>query len=719
MVVQVLPNPGNLFLDDWYPTVDEIDLAVKQASETHYEERAKELAAKLLPSDYVSKTDVYYSLISAAKGDDYGCFTDNSEWGLAYLYAMEFQDLKISWKDVNFSNTSLNYGESMILLPPNRTSHWEYVLRRSKDEGIPYILDPVKLKELTPVRKQSNKETDLPSKMKSLSIRAGWCNPSWPSYWTHQHALLIGLAVFDFESSHQFPFLMEREGGCGGPGPYRNPDTIRSAVFHHRRGAESLAIYGVMREATAVNSCQLSPERSIFLRWVHQAQTGDPVWIQSVGTYLEAKSMGITDDEILGLVKGQGAEDFPSELEKDLIRIDVKNPLIGSTISHMRKLGIIYTKMDVQDMALNARRQKALYGDKPMETVLEEIEEAKRAMRTSSLRILREILGTATGKAKAILQSIPTDREGQNRIITNYLRDLSSNSFLSSMCYQEKIEVIHAKTVESWKGRSGKLLLADSLGVTTEECYSERYQASLFKIPDMDAAEKWLSDLKSGHYTMPPAGIGTRDSHILLMIESLMKRYERLRLFLVTSDRNLITAARKWVRYCSEDPGTICRNPSIAQISAEALFTQSILADSTVVRGVKLTDPKTLKTFYMQEKLSEALDFRTKLSWRRGDDLYTAVIYDEPNIVRRLAKYSYDEDRKVVRERSGGYLTPRLALNLRDWQKWSLDSIKSESCLQESTLFQGRFIDYWSFQGSVVSSETSSFTNVWDQATST
>jgi hypothetical protein len=126
--------------------------------------------------------------IAAAKGDDYASVSNLFEWGIAYLHGHMQQGLKISWKDVNFSQHSLFYAESLIMIPASAYLHWEYTLRRAKGTDIPFLLDPVHLKSLTPVRKQQSLETDLPSKMELLATRARWCDEDAPSYDFHQHA---------------------------------------------------------------------------------------------------------------------------------------------------------------------------------------------------------------------------------------------------------------------------------------------------------------------------------------------------------------------------------------------------------------------------------------------------------------------------------------------------------------------------------------------------
>jgi len=88
-------------------------------------------------------------------------------------------------------------------------SSFEAINRYAKGHGIPIVLDPIKLKNLSCVRKQSEMERDLPSKFRNLSEAASWTNRNWPTYDLHQIALLIGVEIFDFMRAKQYPYLQE------------------------------------------------------------------------------------------------------------------------------------------------------------------------------------------------------------------------------------------------------------------------------------------------------------------------------------------------------------------------------------------------------------------------------------------------------------------------------------------------------------------------------
>lgn len=85
--------------------------------------------------------------------------------------------MKLSLKDIGISRTIGNYAEGRILVPPTAESSFESVNRRHLREGVPFVLDGVKLKLISPVRKMSQLDLDMESKMRKVSETASWVNP--------------------------------------------------------------------------------------------------------------------------------------------------------------------------------------------------------------------------------------------------------------------------------------------------------------------------------------------------------------------------------------------------------------------------------------------------------------------------------------------------------------------------------------------------------------
>jgi len=157
--------------------------------------------------------------------------------------------IRISWSDVGFSKDFYNYAEGWIFLPPSTRSSFEAVNKYARGNGVPFVLDPVKMKNLSPVRKQSGMERDLPSKFRNLAESAAWTNLGWPTYNLHQFVLVLGIEVFDFMRSKLFPYLFHPEGGYGGSPPWGNLHTAAAAVYRYRRGSAKRGILGIMAES--------------------------------------------------------------------------------------------------------------------------------------------------------------------------------------------------------------------------------------------------------------------------------------------------------------------------------------------------------------------------------------------------------------------------------------------------------------------------------------
>ena len=107
-------------------------------------------------------------------------------------------------------------------MPPNREASIDAVTRRHKHSGVPIIMDLLKLKQVSAVRKQSVLETDFESKYANLYKLVEWIDEDWISYDYGQLALIFATAIFDFRESQTTPYLFKQEGGCGGFPPWKN-----------------------------------------------------------------------------------------------------------------------------------------------------------------------------------------------------------------------------------------------------------------------------------------------------------------------------------------------------------------------------------------------------------------------------------------------------------------------------------------------------------------
>jgi hypothetical protein len=136
------------------------------------------------------------SLIQAIRsmvGDDEVTTTNSLVYAiLCIVIGPQISQIIVSWEDVQFNRNLYNYAEGWVYLPPSMDSDFESVTRFNRNQGVPFVMDPVKFKDLSCVRKQSNMEEDLASKFNSLAEKAAWTHPSWPTWGLHQFALILG-----------------------------------------------------------------------------------------------------------------------------------------------------------------------------------------------------------------------------------------------------------------------------------------------------------------------------------------------------------------------------------------------------------------------------------------------------------------------------------------------------------------------------------------------
>jgi len=123
----------------------------------------------------IKKTILEYIL--SAVGDDEHTTTESQSMGpLLIVAGPRISKVKLSLKDTGISRTIGNYAEGWILVPPTAESSFESVNRRHLCEGVLFVLDGVKLKLISPVRKMSQLDLDMESKMRKVSETASWVN---------------------------------------------------------------------------------------------------------------------------------------------------------------------------------------------------------------------------------------------------------------------------------------------------------------------------------------------------------------------------------------------------------------------------------------------------------------------------------------------------------------------------------------------------------------
>lgn len=178
---------------------------------------------------------------------------------------------------MGLSQILTNYAEEWHLLPPTIWSTFDGSTQYFKNEALGMVLDPVRVKDLSPVRKQSGLETDLSSKFKSLAARAQWSDPAWLTYDNHQLSLILAMAIQSVLAG-------------------TNKSAVQSAILN--------------REAKPPERVRVSPIRGMLseFRTIPILASDDARILGQVRDVLGGSIVLITDDKHLALLAKSGAK---------------------------------------------------------------------------------------------------------------------------------------------------------------------------------------------------------------------------------------------------------------------------------------------------------------------------------------------------------------------------------------------------------------------------
>jgi len=612
--------------------------------------------------------------IRSMVGDD-ETITSNSLFYnlLCVLIGPHAAGIKISWSDVGFHKDFYNYAEGWIFLPPSARASFEYVNKHARGRGVPFVLDPVKLKNLSAVRKQSEMERDLPSKFRSISEAASWTNRHWPTYHLHQFSLILALELFDFIRSKTYPFLFKSEGGCGGIPPWGNLHTAAGMTYRYGRGRSKRGILGIMEESNMMLAGQLKPEDSIFVKNLNLAISGDSRW-RDIRGHLEtikreAKEEGL---EYFPTVN-QAAEDLvPDELIAKSATIHPQDVVTAVAISFLRAKDYIATELDVV-MALEERKRlDAIWGKISLGEVADQIELRKQEYKDAFLEVLSSLsqLKHPDPSVQRRLDLIgPPFSPSSLEVMAQYYSNRSDQeNFVTSFIYNERVRIFKKDDLVKYLDK-GVSYLRDRFASSVQSFYRPDHRRSIQLPSDkeqFDKIEEWLysAPLEELLSQPVPTGIGPDDARIVrtlilkfqkdLVLTGRGKKHGRL-ILLITSDRRLIDATastlghhfpdtefrvvglpvRDYLAWCLTDVTRSKKRP-IIWLKGREIF--------SVIDGEKRAIDGILYDLLVGEA-----EFLYK-----NHILEFVVEYDYPNINRTLQRYNFDKD--VLYETSGGYL---------------------------------------------------------------
>jgi hypothetical protein len=660
--------------------------------------------------------------IMSIVGDDELSTSNSKFFGLlCMIMGVHISGIQVSWKDCGISDLVGNYAEGWIVLPPNAEASFEAVNRRNANQGVPYLLDPVRMKYLSPVRKQSEMENDLASKLTHLSEIAAWTDPSWFTYDYHQMALVFATVSFDYTSAQSFPYLHKTEGGCGGSPPYGNIDSAISGIFKYTRGRSIRAIVGVMAETVKIHLNEMKPAESFFLKSSHLAQMGDKRWLEYITAYRSLQSEGgLSRAETNSLLRALEGSQLPSEMLDLATDIEPANASIGVAISHLRNDGFIFTELDVK-MLLNKRaKERAVFGTVPMRQVLQELEEEQRLFKTNHWKVLTEIAGS-NREMRELTSNLLSSYEGEadddkvRSIMRQYytIRAESHNRF-SSFMYSDTVKVFKASEVLTLLEKGDKPLRADFLQTEGIDKVVRSYDNdTISEKRRKESIVKWLSEdsLKTLLENPLPPGIGPDDSRLFFSIKRQVESNTSRKIFVIlfTSDTRLgrltedylATYARE--RQVTEPDFTIiCSIITREQYLSVCL---SGVAEMRMLRRGLESEGDTIKRIWDNLRKSDRRipywnfilgrpwylpeDILTRIdTLARGTDriraftrrtLYEVVCeYDYPNLDRGMELLTYHSSTNTIQSHGGGFLQRRTLAGMPgiSWASYPVDDIR-------------------------------------------
>jgi hypothetical protein len=623
--------------------------------------------------------------------------------------------IKISKKDVGDSHYLLNYAEGWILTPLTSESTFEATNRRHQGSGIPFILDPVKQKFLSPVRKQSEKEMDLESKMVHLSETASWTDPDWFTYPYHQMALLLATVSFDFKGARSFPFLYKTEGGCGGPPPFNNVDTAHAMIHHYTRGKSTRAILGVMRETVEIHQGRMEPRESFFLKAAHLAQAGDKRWLEFTTAFKSLQQHeGLTRTELRERVREMDGTSLPQEIANMGTDVEPSNPVLGTAVSHLRQDGFLMTELDVKLIMDKFRKSEAVFGEQPIKQVLAEIDENQRAFKANMWKTLSLLVERDLDLSQTHGLLIPMDgnkltSQALHILIGYYSLKARSLRNFTSLAYSDTLKIFKASDIKKYFEKGDQPLRHDFLKTEGIDKVKVKFPTDIKKeIERKERISAWIESSSSLVELLEgpiPVGVGPDDGRIFRQVmENLQKRtvQQPTVVILFSSDRDLVRLTSQYLRSFSlrknfkaaliqikrEDYIKIC----LAQIQEFTTFKRVSRSNNIdpgqAVRAMERSKPGFLDRI-------PVYNYILKVNWPIPTDIHGMILrrmqsdymggskisvlteYDVPNLERGLESTEYNGNLNAVVTTSGGFIPRQYIRDQTGWSEMELGEIKN------------------------------------------
>jgi len=658
------------------------------------------------------KGKAYY--IISVVGDDEHTTTNSVVFGiLSICMAVFISGIKLSWKDVGISDLVGNYAEGWLILPPTAESTFEAVNRRSQRSGVAVLLDGVKLKMLSPVRKQSEMEQDLESKFNKLSDIAEWADSSWFTYDYHQMAKILGLVVFDYTSSRTFPFLYKTEGGCGGCPPYNNIDTSISGLFKYTRGKSIRAVLGVMTETGLIHAGEMSPKDSFFLKSAHIAQMGDKAWVEFTTAYRTLlENQQLTRVQAKNLVHNLRGSQLPQEYLDIATEVEMDDATMGVALSYLRDAGYLMTEIDVKMILNKIEKERAVFGTKPISQVIQDLDDSAALFKANHWKVLTE-LSLNDPTIKGIVNNMlhmedETDYHSAawKTMHRYYKIRTESGSHFSSFMYSDTVKVFKTSDIIRLSNQGSSSLRKDFTHTEGMERLWRIFENdTLAQAEQRERIMNWLdsNSLEELLKSPLPDGIGPDDARIYRSFENTFDDTDELVtkptiFILVSSDKGLARTTdrllrRKTAEIQTKHPGwtsasfVITREDYIQlclaglqEISSARQPGDGLATAKARAVGRKASERRIsyynflLKShYYYPLRLSQQIASQIRSYGSRSEDHLFRVVteYDYPNLERGFETLEFRSDLNVVIKKSGGFLQRESLAAFPETKAWA------------------------------------------------
>jgi len=534
----------NFVLDD--EPLEELTLTEKeeifgritnQVQENVQENRVPEVVPSKEPIDYY---------VQAFKGDDEITVDLTGLLGSVMIATTQvLLKVEISWSDTCISSDMGNYAEEWILPPLSKNSTYTATTMYSQEESVPWTLDTIKLKMLSPVRKQSSLEDDLESKLQYLGAAAAWCHPDWFTYDFHQMSIILAMECFDFQGATTFPFLNKEDGGLSCPIPWGNPVTLWNYANHFKKGMSITAIGSIIEESNKVKLGLVQPNQTFFLKGINAYKAGSALWKDYISTMHKLQRNNISEIEINDFIKASLEVEIPEDLRQKAIVLDINDSVIAVSISRLRAAGEIITELDLYSMLNEYERCMNLFSEKPFVQLIKEQNEREERVKARPLQTLSSIAEKAT---ICISRAVPDSIDFYSFITSavDYI-DFAKKyqSFRTSFNNTGKVRIYRNADVRQYFDSQNRSELLESFSGEAEPAYKVRRVDVL-----QDENQKWQDIIK--WLTLPdpfqtpiPVGVCTDDARMVHELRGLLNTSQCI--IAVTSDHDLSLMLRSLI----------------------------------------------------------------------------------------------------------------------------------------------------------------------------